>query len=158
MAILIADAETEALIRKLAADRRLSLTAAVRAAVIKELGPLSSQATNVPVSKDELMQEFERRFRAETVEYLRLRARDAGKARQGTRIWGMLKRHGVVETSRRLLSKPTDGLQFLKRVGRLDIATENLVLDPAFEPVIPADIRDRARANLQAIGMPCAID
>jgi hypothetical protein len=70
----------------------------------------------------------------------------------GSRVYQMLANHGPVETLRRLVTRPTDGLEFLDRNDAIDLAAELLALDPEFKRIIPEDIRIRARANLAIIG------
>ena len=67
----------------------------------------------------------------------------------GSRVYGMLKRHGPVETLRRLIAGgPSAGLQFLAENDRLDLAADTAAIDPAYESLIPEDLRERANENL----------
>jgi hypothetical protein len=81
-------------------------------------------------------------------EYARLWAKANGHKGVGSRVYGMLPKHGVIETLRRSVSKPTDGLDFLRRHGRLNLSAERLALDPRFADIIPEDIRAFAKARI----------
>jgi hypothetical protein len=64
----------------------------------------------------------------------------------------MLARHGAVGTLERLVERPTDGLEFLKSVDRLDLSAEKIALNPRYKSILTEDILARARANLCKVG------
>ena len=63
----------------------------------------------------------------------------------------MLVRHGPVETLRRLVAKPTEGLIFLRDQNRLELSAEHIVLDLRFLSVIPPEVRAQAEENLRPV-------
>jgi hypothetical protein len=158
MVIHIADRDTDILVRRLADAHSASVTETVKAAVIKQLEaeglPTHTEdpPTDADMATDEgLIEALHRRIYKETQEYVRLQEKVSCK-KSNSRVFGMLKRHKVIETLRRLFAKGrTDGLVFLHDHDRLDLAAENTALDKVFERVIPEDIRASARANLAAL-------
>jgi hypothetical protein len=124
-------------------------TAAIKLGV-REALEKRSQPTIVetPKPRGGVKAELHARLHRETVEYVRLREQVTGK-RSGSRVYGMLNRHGPIETLRRLImGGPSEGLRFLAERDRLELAAENAALDPAYESLIPADARERALENL----------
>jgi hypothetical protein len=57
-----------------------------------------------------------------------------------------------VGTLERLVDRPTDGLEFLKSIGRLDLSAEEIALNPRYKSLLTEDILARARANLSKVG------
>jgi hypothetical protein len=95
------------------------------------------------------MSELDARFETEMVEKV---YRTAGKE---TGYWASyflraVRRHGGVETARRLLRQkgPSKGLVKLGEKGRLDLAMEALVLDPAFASLFSDEERATAARRL----------
>jgi hypothetical protein len=66
-------------------------------------------------------------------------------------VYQMLRRHGAVGTLERLVTRPTEGLEFLKSIDRLDLSAEKIALDPRFRSILSEDIRRRARDNLRKL-------
>lgn len=66
----------------------------------------------------------------------------------------MLATYGGVDTARRLLasSSVSDGFVALWERNRVDLAVENVVLRPAFEPLFTDEERDTARQRLRDYG------
>jgi hypothetical protein len=64
-----------------------------------------------------------------------------------------VRRHGGVETARRLLRQkgPSKGLVKLGEKGRLDLAMEALVLDPAFASLFSDEERATASRRLDEV-------
>jgi len=62
----------------------------------------------------------------------------------------MLRRHRAVGTLDRLVAKPTDGLLFLAKIGRLDISAEEIALKPKYESIVSEETRARAE-NLRMV-------
>jgi len=149
MAIQIADAETIALVERLAKALGSNKTAAVKLGMREALESRGQPTTiEIPKVQGGLQAQLLARVRRDTVDYVRLLEKASGK-KSGTRIYGMLKRHGVVETLRRLIvGGPTQGLRFLAEQDQLQLAAECAALDPAYESLIPADVRKRAQENL----------
>lgn len=66
----------------------------------------------------------------------------------------MLHRHGALETARKLIASTSvsDGFTALWERRRLDLAVENVVLRPEFEPLFSDDEREVARRRLADYG------
>ncbi len=145
-AILISDRETETYVRRLAQIQGFGITEAVNAAARNEFARLGEELPKMASDSDDpLLAEMESDVRATLREYSRIRAK------RSSRTYPMLKRHGVVETLRRLTSRPTEGLDFLVAIGREEeISFEIIVLKPKYERLIDEPTRMRARANLAA--------
>jgi hypothetical protein len=151
MAFHVSDLETDRLVRRLAKQRSLGITEAIKLAVCNELakdGPID-EVTEIVTSDAEA--ELDRRLRAVTLDYTRLLAKRQGKPGVGSRIYQMLSRRGPVETLRRLVAHPTEGLAFLHSIDRLDLSAERVALDPRFESIVSEEVRADARANLGRI-------
>lgn len=149
MAIHIADPDTVALVERLATTLKCSKTAAVTHSVRKALEERGQPTDVAPPKVRGLLANLEARLRRETRDYVRLRAEVSGK-RSGTRIYTMLARHGIVKTIERLaVDGPSDGLRFLAEHDRLDLATENIVLDETYSHLFSDEVRVRAKANLE---------
>jgi hypothetical protein len=154
--IHISDRETDDLVRRLAARRSLGLTEAIKLAVSNELlkdevevmPATPKEPQGVGADKASLEHELEAEIRSTTLAYTRLVAKQRGTKGVGSRVYQMLARHGAVETLRRLVERPTDGLNFLNSVDRLDLSAEKIALKRKYESIITEDIRARARANL----------
>jgi hypothetical protein len=155
----IIDPETEARVRALAKSRSGSLTEAVSFAVTEALTKAGVPLPELLPAKTKLKgdaaleHELDRRIRSDTLKYTRLRNEVLGTKGGGSRIYQMLRRHGPVETLRRLVMRPTDGLKFLVENDAIDISAEKLALEPRFASILPEDIRIRARANLAVLGL-----
>ena len=65
-----------------------------------------------------------------------------------------VKKHGGVETARRLLAKDglSKGFDALRRVGRLDLSVEAQILRPQFIDLFTEEERTIARARLAQYG------
>jgi hypothetical protein len=153
-AIHISDPETDALVRQLAESRSVGLTEAIKVAVKNELardGITAPRTTSRMTDSAILLEELEAIIRSTTLDYTRLRAKKMGTKGVGSRVYQMLHRHGPVETLRRLVQRPTEGLKFLKDADRIDLAAETIALDWRFKTIIDEDILSRARANLEAL-------
>jgi hypothetical protein len=150
--IHISDAETDELVRRLAARRSLGLTEAIRLAVSNELSKDGPEAMPPPSKEPQGgdVAKLDEEMRSTTLEYTRLLAKHRGKKGVGSRVYQMLARHGSIDTLGRLVSRPTEGLTFLHSIGRLDLSAEEIALK--YKDIIPEDIRARARANLRKIG------
>jgi hypothetical protein len=152
-AIHITDPETTSLTRLLADKLNISITDAVKQAVKSELIQHGLEPAPDPTPKDEALNAaIERDLREMTLEYTRFRAKQEGKKRGGSRVYQMLSRHGALEVLRRLVSQPTDGLRFVVRHGRRDLAFENIVLKPEYASIISDEIKAGARRNLEDAG------
>jgi hypothetical protein len=156
-ALHIADSETEELVRQLAKGlstregQTVRLTEAIKQAVRNELDRCEIEVAEAkPLGG--LRAELEKEMRAFVLEYARLRAKANGKKGVGSRVWGMLRAHGSIETLRRLVSSPTSGLKFLAEIGRTEFAVEHIALNPKYRSIIPKDIRDMAQLNLDKYG------
>jgi hypothetical protein len=158
MAIHVNDPETEALVRALAQTRGEGLTATIGFAVRAALMEAGARLPDAPQVKTKrkgdagITDELERCIRATTLRYTRLRNAVYSTKSGGSRVYQMLANHGPVEVLRRLVLRPTEGLEFLDRNHALDLSAESIALDPKFAKIIPEDIRIRARANLAIIG------
>jgi hypothetical protein len=148
MAIHISDPETIALVERLAETLGSNKTAAINRGM-REALERRDQSTAVEMPKPRgAKADLHARLRRETVEYVRVREQVSGK-KSGSRIYRMLSLHGPVETLRRLImGGPSEGLRFLAERDRLDLAAENAAIDPAYESLIPANVRERALENL----------
>jgi len=102
-----------------------------------------------PATEAELHAELERSLRATTLDYQRLKARQANKRMVGSRIYKMIADNGVIGTLAKLVERPTEGLEFLMEIGRLDLAAEELVLNQRFRRIIPDDLRNKAERNIR---------
>jgi hypothetical protein len=98
------------------------------------------------------MTDLETRFETEMVETV---YRTAGRE---TGYWAAyflraIKRHGGVETARRLLktSRPSKGLLKLSEKNRLDLAMETVVLKPEYSPLFTEEERAAAVRRLEAV-------
>ena len=148
-AISIADKHTEACVRRLAEIQNVGLTEAIKIAAENDLATRFNERVEPEKPKfDSLTEQLEAEIRSTTKEYVRLLARHRGKKRGGSRVYQMLARRGPVETLRRLVQQPTEGLEFLVRIGRLDLAAETLALKPEYESILDEVIIVLARANL----------
>jgi len=158
--IHISDRETDELVRRLAERRSLGLTEAIRLAVSNELSKDAGAGTTSTAARPQqriadqaaLQRELDALIRSTTLEYTRLLAKQRGTKGVGSRVYQMLARHGAVETLSRLINHPTDGLVFLKSIGKLCLSAEEIVLAPKFNTIITEDMRVRARGNLSKIG------
>jgi hypothetical protein len=67
-----------------------------------------------------------------------------------------VRRNGGVEAARRLLSKPqpSEGLETLRKIRRLDISVEADVLRPEYAALFTESEREVARERLRAFGYP----
>jgi hypothetical protein len=159
--IHISDPETDRLIRVLATHRSMSLTEAIKLAVENQLRSDGQDITKAPDHSAEksnlegvekLFRELDAEVRSTTLDYTRLRAKAEGK-RPGTRIYKMLAEHGLIETLGLLVKKPTDGLRLLIKHKRPELSAEAIVLKSKYAPIMPADVRSRAAANLREVGL-----
>jgi hypothetical protein len=150
MMITISNAKTEALIRRYAKARGLSMTAAVEAALCDALRAIG-ESVDVPSAKARsLKAQLADALRASTKEFVRLREAVLGK-RSGSRVYQMLGRHDdPVEVLRRLIAAgPTaPGFRFCVEQRRLDLVAETIALDPRFAGIVPEEIKAAARRNL----------
>jgi hypothetical protein len=155
--IHISDPETDKLVRILAEKRSVGVTEAVKLAVTNEL--LKDGITVAPAAADEsrvydrasLEAKLEAILRDATLVYARLLARRRGVKGVGSRVYQMLRRYGAVGTLERLVARPTEGLEFLKSINRLDLSAEKIALDPRFRTILTESIRSRARDNLREV-------
>jgi hypothetical protein len=147
--IHISDPETVVLVERLAQTLGSNKTAAIKLGMREALESRGRPTSvEMPKPRGGLKAELHARLHRETVEYVRLREQVSGK-KSGSRVYVMLNRHGPVETLRRLImGGPSEGLRFLAEQDRLDLAAENTALDPAYESLIPGDLRERALENL----------
>jgi hypothetical protein len=158
--IHISDHETDKLVRRLAARRSVSLTEAIKLAVGNELA--KDDVEEMPTASDKpqvgdtdnasLERDLDAVMRSTTLDYIRLRAKQRGTKGVGSRVYQMLARHGSVETLRRLVNRPPDGLDFLNSIDKLELSAEEIALAPRYNKIIDEDIRARALANLRKIG------
>lgn len=156
--IHISDRETDELVRRLAARRSLHLTEAIKLAVRNELQK-DDDAEDVGMrnleiqsnDKVSLVSDLEALMRSTTLDYTRLLAKQRGTKGVGSRVYQMLRRHGPVETLTRLISHHTEGLEFLKSIGRLELSAEAIALTPKYEGIITEEVRARAQNNLGKI-------
>jgi antitoxin VapB len=152
LAFHVSDPETDRLVRQLATRRGLGITEAINLAVRNELakdGP--AKAVPAPRAETDLLAALDREIRAKILDYTRLLAKDRGTRSVGSRVYQMLVRHGPVETLRRLVAKPTEGLIFLRDQNRLELSAEHIVLDLRFLSVIPPEVRAQAEENLRPV-------
>jgi hypothetical protein len=152
MAIHISDPETVALVERLAEALGSNKTAAINRGMREALERRGhSTAVEMPKPRGGAKADLHARLRRETVEYVRLREQVSGK-KSGSRIYRMLSLHGPVETVRRLvMGGPSEGLRFLAEQDRLDLAAENAAIDPTYEGLIPAEVREQAWENLDYV-------
>lgn len=158
--IHISDPETDKLVRLLAEKRDLGVTEAVKLAVSNELlkdGILASgrqmptESQFGPTGEASLEAKLEAILRDTTLIYARLLSQRQGVKGVGSRVYQMLRRHGAVGTLERLVARPTEGLEFLKSINRLDLSAEKIALDPRFRSILSEDILRRARDNLRKL-------
>ena len=155
--IHISDPETDKLVRELAKNRSLGVTEAVKLAVTNELLKDGIAAIPAPAEglqatdKRSLERQLEALLRDATLVYARLLARQRGVRGVGSRVYQMLKRYGPVGTLERLVARPTEGLEFLKSIDRLDLSAERIALDPRFRVLLSENIVWRARDNLSKL-------
>jgi hypothetical protein len=149
MAIYISDNDTIELVERLAQALGESKTMAIKEATSKLLEIKGLPVTvDVPKPRGGPKADLEARLHRETTEYVRL-MQQVTRKKGGSRVYGMLKRHGPVETLRRLIvGGPSQGLQFLAENDRLDLAAETAATDPIYESLIPEELRERAKENL----------
>jgi hypothetical protein len=146
----VSDPETDQLVRQLAARRGLGITEAINLAVRNELAKDgSAEAPPAPRAETDLLAALDREIRAKILDYSRLLAKHRGTRSVGSQVYRMLHRHGPVETLRRLVAKPTDGLIFLRDQDRLELSAEHIALDLRFRSVIPLEVRAQAEKNLR---------
>jgi hypothetical protein len=69
--------------------------------------------------------------------YVRLREDTLG-GKSGSRAYQMLSRRGPVETVRRMVEEPTEGLDFLAEHGSLDLAFETIALKREYRELFDA--------------------
>jgi hypothetical protein len=156
--IHISDPETDKLVRRLAKNRSIGVTEAVKLAVTNELLKDGAAATPADESqgggtdKVSLERKLEAILRDSTLTYSRLLARRRGVKGVGSRVYQMLRRYGAVGTLERLVARPTEGLEFLKSIDRLDLSAERIALDPRFRILLSENIIWRARDNLNKLG------
>src|SRR4051812_5384117 len=98
MPILIAEPETEAMVRRYAQQHGLGLTEAVHR-VFRAAGA-SNDMDDAPLTA-----RLDRALRDDLRVYLDALARKSGKRRGGSRVYAMLNRYGPVETVRRCIFK-----------------------------------------------------
>jgi hypothetical protein len=155
--IHISDPETDKLVRTLAKNRSLGVTEAVKLAVTNELlkDGVSATSADEPqgggTDKVSLERKLEAILRDSTLVYSRLLARRRGVKGVGSRVYQMLRRYGAVGTLERLVARPTEGLEFLKSIDRLDLSAEKIALDPQFRVLLSENIIWRARDNLSKV-------
>jgi len=63
----------------------------------------------------------------------------------------MLKVHGGIKTAERLVvvGEPQSGLRKLRKIGRLDLSTEAVMLQPEYQSLFSKKLLDAASWNLQ---------
>ena len=156
--VYISDPDTERLVRTLAARLKLGLTEAIRMAVLSELEK-EGEVLEAPSAKrievadtGDLERMLDKEIRDTTLDYARLRAKQRGTKGLGSPVYQMLARRGAIGTLERLVERPTDGLQLLASVDRIDLAAETIALKPIYAPIIPETLRRRAEDNLRKIG------
>ena len=141
VAIHIADPETVELVERCAKMLRLDKTATIRKLMRQELERLGQPTTVEKPKPRGRLAELDARCRSDTHEYDRLKREKTGKG--GTRVWGMLKRHGSVETYTRMVLKgPGEALRFLAEQDRLAISAEQTVLE--YQELFSPEVRKRA--------------
>ena len=148
MAIHITDPETVALVRRLAKALPAGITSAIRHAVLADLEVLG-ESTEIEAPKPRgLKAQFMARVYQDLLEYGRL-CRAAGKRPDG-RVFAMLNRYknDPAEFVRRLFRGSRNGLLFLYKCDRKEIAMETTVLDPVFASLFSKEIKAQARENL----------
>jgi hypothetical protein len=158
--IHISDPETDRLVRALAEKRALSVTEAVKLAVANEL--LKDGVPTLADKQEDLLgarpdgpsleRKLESILRDTTLVYSRLLARRRGVKGVGSRVYQMIRRHGAVGALERLVARPTEGLEFLKSIDRLDLSAEKIALDLRFRSLMSEDTLARARENLRKLG------
>jgi hypothetical protein len=150
----VSDPETDRLVRRLAERRSLGITEAINLAVCNELAKDDPEdeepGTMTSATEGDLLRELDRVLRATTLDYTRLLAKHRGR-KGGSRVYQMLGRHGPVETLRRLVARPTDGVAFLHSIDRLDLSAEQIAIAPRFKSIIPDDVRASAHENLAKV-------
>jgi hypothetical protein len=124
-------------------------TAAINLAVREALERREiSTEIEMPEPAGSLEDQLKARLHREAVEYVRLRTQVTGK-RSGTYAYRDLKWYGPVKTLERyVMLGSSEGLRFLAEQDRLDLAAENAAIDPAYESLIPAEVRKKAQENL----------
>lgn len=156
--IHISDPETDKLVRALAKNRSIGVTEAVKLAVSNELlkdgvaAPPAEEPRAGRTDRASLEAKLEVILRDTTLVYARLLAGRRGVKGVGSRVYQMLRRYGAVGTLERLVARPTQGLEFLKSINRLDLSAERIALDPRFRSILTEDILWRARENLRKLG------
>ncbi|MFZ3178367.1 MAG: type II toxin-antitoxin system VapB family antitoxin [Methylovirgula sp.] len=156
--IHISDPETDKLVRALAKNRSIGVTEAVKLAVSNELlkdgvaAPPAEEPRAGQTDRASLEAKLEVILRDTTLVYARLLAGRRGVKGVGSRVYQMLRRYGAVGTLERLVARPTQGLEFLKSINRLDLSAERIALDPRFRSILTEDILWRARENLRKLG------
>jgi len=145
-AIHIADTETEAVTKRLAEVLNTTVTLAVRDAVTKMLKDVAGEEP--PQPKGGWKATFLARLYKEAQDYVQLRREKLGH-RTGSAMFRMIARwrDNPVELARRLVMHgPTEGLRFLAKQERLELAAEQAIID--FAEHMPKDVVAAARANL----------
>jgi hypothetical protein len=153
----INDQNTISLVERIVAETGQTRTAVVLAALdhyadekfphLRKAPDHSEPLSTKPAQEAEL----ERVLRATTLEYQRLRAQHENKRSVGSRVYKMIADNGVVGTLEKLIERPTEGLEFLAREEKLDLAAETIVLDKRFSLVISDKMRAKAARNLAMI-------
>jgi hypothetical protein len=121
-ALHIADSETEdQLLPQLAEGlsiiegRPVGITEATKRAVREKLERDTEVAETKPAGW--LEAELEKEMRAVVLEYARERAKAEGNRGVGSAVRKIIPKYGPIETLRRLVSRPTGGLIFWRRLG-----------------------------------------
>ena len=153
----INDLSTINLVERLVAETGQSRTAVVLAALdhyADEKFPHLKQAPDhsEPLATEAAqLVELEHALRTITLHYQRLRAQHQNKRSVGSRVYKMIADNGVVGTLEKLIERPTEGLEFLAREEKLNLAAETIVLDKRFSLVISDKMRAKAARNLAMI-------
>lgn len=145
MNVLIADEETERRIRMLAEAKGTTLTNAVNDAVRAKLIEMGLEAHDVKEGAAQVVLSVE--MRNMTRDYVKFLEKINGKP-SGSRVYQMLARHGAAETLRRIIAKPTSGFDFLVANDGVELAFENLAVDPRFESIVDPETRRIAKERL----------
>ena len=156
-ALPINDQNTISLVERLVAETGQTRTALVLAALDHYADAKFPHLKQAPDHSEPLATkkaqeaELERVLRATTLDYQRLQAQHQNKRSVGSRVYKMIADNGVVGTLEKLIERPTEGLEFLKREDRLDLAAETIVLNMTFSLVISDEMRAKAARNLAMI-------
>jgi len=148
MAIHIANARTDAMVRKLAAALGLGLIETIDLAVAEAL-EARDIAVDEPTEGPGTVADLEGAMRAAFLGLKRFKEEKTGKRSSTGYAPGMIAKHTAIGAAERLTMKGTAGLAFLIEHDGLEHAIESLVVDPRFSHLFSPDVVTKAERALR---------